>query len=725
MDLLRNVSIFESASDDLLKEIADSLTSEHITQGDLICRQGVQGKKLYLIRSGQVRVTIESRDGEEELLRFLGPGDCFGEMSLITGEPVSASVTATIPTELFSLEAEEFDRFCEDNPTLYREIAKTLAHRLRETNFKRVISRLGKVTRFIAESPNPQSSRMLGALCNIAESLFDAGGQRILLFVPLSPEKFDDEDFLKEAGLFGSPDCSGYPTGKSGQPDTTGVYAWLASLASDPAKRWFSSPCGFDCLLWRWDADETAPYQAPKVEEAIIRLKPIYHHIFTSCLDWSLEQLLIPMLPDEQVTIIVDLLDPSSQRPAKRKEYNQWIPEGVRHPPTPGENYWVLTDSSLDRFSAIARNVSECFECDQHIRIVAAHSVERPLLDYSAIRRIFPNLSTVHALPICLDPEFKAESGGKEKSIALRIGRNPSLARGRVARDLGGIRIGLALGGGGARGLAHIGVIQALEEEGIPIDILAGSSMGSVVAAAYGVGRNADTLVEDMRHHWANLGNFFLDILDYNLPRTSLLRGRKIKRMIKNAMAQNTIPECHIPVFVVCTDLITGKEVVLEEGYLGNAIHASGSLPGIFSPVRWGEYLLVDGAVLNKVPARVLKQKGADVVLAVNVTPERALDLMTDNHEGEKSGGSLLSKLPGLKEQMSGPSIFRIISRSLSISGLHQSRIHSDNIDVEIKPRIEHFDFLRFDQFDEIVHEGAESARRALPEIRKVLDRGI
>ncbi|MCA9433198.1 MAG: patatin-like phospholipase family protein, partial [Candidatus Omnitrophica bacterium] len=264
-------------------------------------------------------------------------------------------------------------------------------------------------------------------------------------------------------------------------------------------------------------------------------------------------------------------------------------------------------------------------------------------------------------------------------------------------------------------------VIKVLLEEGIPLDLVAGSSMGAVVAAAFAEGRPAKRLVEDMKHHWDSLGNFLLDVRDYNFPRTNLLRGRKIRRMIEVAMKESRIEETQVPIYVVCTDLITGQEVVLSEGPLGEAIRTSGSLPGIFKPTWWDGHLLVDGAVLNKVPAKVLKEKGARYVIAVNVTPERETKFVSKGIDEVGFFSRCLCRIPAFKEWLQYPNIFRIIMRSLSVSGLHQSRAQKDLIDVEIKPRIEDFDFLRFDQFDQLVAAGEEATRKALPEIRKSL----
>ncbi len=121
----------------------------------------------------------------------------------------------------------------------------------------------------------------------------------------------------------------------------------------------------------------------------------------------------------------------------------------------------------------------------------------------------------------------------------------------------------------------------------------------------------------------------------------------------------------------------------------------------------------MDGAVLNKVPARVLREKGANLILAVNVTPERDTGL-EDSNNSSRHIKRWLSRIPALERFFQGPNIMRILS--------HQSRIHSDTIDVEIKPHIENFDFLRFDLYDQIVEAGMEATRQALPEIRAALE---
>ncbi len=178
--------------------------------------------------------------------------------------------------------------------------------------------------------------------------------------------------------------------------------------------------------------------------------------------------------------------------------------------------------------------------------------------------------------------------------------------------------IGLALGGG-IRGLAHIGVLRVLENEGIAVDLLAGSSMGAVVGAGYAAGLCVDYLEQEAlrmasRRNWIGL-------VDRSLPTTplGLLEGTRAERYFAERLGHRDFSDLAIPLAVVAADLDTGEEVIIDSGPVASALRASTSLPGIFAPARFNGSLLVDGAVLNPVPADVVRRMGAEIVIAVDV----------------------------------------------------------------------------------------------------------
>ncbi len=177
--------------------------------------------------------------------------------------------------------------------------------------------------------------------------------------------------------------------------------------------------------------------------------------------------------------------------------------------------------------------------------------------------------------------------------------------------------VGLALSGGGARGLAHIGVLRALEREGIPVDYLAGTSMGGVIAAGYAAGMSSadlerESLAITQKRHMVHLA-------DPGLPNGGLIQGERVLAFFKKEFGDKTFAELNLPLAVVAVDLNSHQEVVLREGPVALALRATTSLPGLFKPVEINGMRLVDGGVLNNLPVDGVSQMGAEVLIAVDI----------------------------------------------------------------------------------------------------------
>ncbi len=180
-------------------------------------------------------------------------------------------------------------------------------------------------------------------------------------------------------------------------------------------------------------------------------------------------------------------------------------------------------------------------------------------------------------------------------------------------------KIGLALGGGGLRGLAHIGVLRELIVAGIPIDYIAGTSMGGLVAAVYASGMD----IGDFETEILRISNFsqLVRFLDFSTPLTGLMSGRRTQRYFRNTLGELTFDQCETPLVLVAVDLHTGQEVHLQEGSVIDAMRATMSVPGVFEAVELDGQRLVDGGIVNNVPADVVRKMGADIVIAVDVNP--------------------------------------------------------------------------------------------------------
>jgi len=302
-------------------------------------------------------------------------------------------------------------------------------------------------------------------------------------------------------------------------------------------------------------------------------------------------------------------------------------------------------------------------------------------------------------------------------------------------------RIGLALGSGSARGWAHIGVIRALEEEGIRPDIITGCSVGALVGAALASG-TLDTL-----ESWAR-GISFWDVvrlMDISLN-GGLIEGGDLMSSIEDKIAQVDIQDLDTPFAAVATELETGREIWLQEGSLPSAVRASIALPGVFSPVRHDGHWLVDGGLTNPVPISLCRAMGADIIIAVNLNSDLVGRHIRSRQQREQLQSSAGGKrdlfkqwlkkfdskildgrvLDWVERRVNGdrsPGMLEVMAGSINImqDRITKSRMAGDPPDYVISPRLGRLGLLEFDRAEEAISEGYDSARRLLPSLRHVV----
>ena len=254
-------------------------------------------------------------------------------------------------------------------------------------------------------------------------------------------------------------------------------------------------------------------------------------------------------------------------------------------------------------------------------------------------------------------------------------------------------RIGLALGGGFARGMAHLGVLQVLQENGIPIHAIAGSSAGAIVAAAWAGGRN----VEEMIAGTQSLR--FRDFGAWTISRWWFASNERMERFLTRCFPSKRFSELRIPVAVVATDLLTGKPLVFRDGDVVGPIRASCAYPGLFEPVELGGRRLIDGAFSMPVPAQLLRTMGCTHVIAVNISvgPQGSL--------GPSEPSNMLHVIHHC---------FGMLQRQLGGDWRRESN-------VIIEPDMSGLSWDNFSKSREMVEAGAPAARAMLPEIQKLL----
>lgn len=282
---------------------------------------------------------------------------------------------------------------------------------------------------------------------------------------------------------------------------------------------------------------------------------------------------------------------------------------------------------------------------------------------------------------------------------------------GRIARKLSGASRGIVLGGGGARAFAHLGVLEVLEEEGIDFDMIAGTSMGAIVGASHALGRDTE---ETFRLLGEILPNSKA-VLDKTLPLIGFFRGHKLSQAILRGFGDRRFEETAIPFFCNASALDRGRTLVFDQGYLATALRASVSLPGIFPPVRIGGFTAVDGGVLNNLPGEILRDRGCDHVIGVNVTP------LDDDKSTRLRPDWKLGPWRGLIDYLSFPPILKIIYRSITMEGRELMRLRINDFDLVLHPDVGDIDIFDFDRLPEIVERGRAAARDRLEQIREGL----
>lgn len=255
-------------------------------------------------------------------------------------------------------------------------------------------------------------------------------------------------------------------------------------------------------------------------------------------------------------------------------------------------------------------------------------------------------------------------------------------------------KVALALGGGTARGLAHIGVIKVLVEKKVPIDFITGTSIGAIVGSFYA--KNLDVF-EVERFALENGNKRIVELLDPSF-RFGLIRGRKIERFLKKHLGEISFKDLKIPLITVCSDLGSGESVYFSRGDLIKAIRASISIPLVFSPVEHHGRVLVDGHLSEPVPVSAAINHGADVVIAVNLDYKKKL-----------------------KSDVSALSFRQVANRSTKILLYQLSKSNAEKADVVIAPDIDFYKFADFSSAKNYIEKGEVAARQAMPEIKKVL----
>lgn len=254
-------------------------------------------------------------------------------------------------------------------------------------------------------------------------------------------------------------------------------------------------------------------------------------------------------------------------------------------------------------------------------------------------------------------------------------------------------RVAVVLSGGGARGLAHAGVLKVLREENIPVDIVVGASVGALIGSLYASGIEPET-IEEMA-----LGINWKKLITFHLTYKSIYSTKKMEAYVNKYIKNKRFDELEIPFACVAVDVQTGEKIIFREGLVAPAVRASASIPGVFEPVEYRHRLLIDGGVIDNVPIDIAQIMGADIIIAVAVNVDIA-NMKTNN-------------------------MLKIMTQVINIQSNYISSSQLKNADVIITPELTDVATSDLDKAKECIDAGKVATRTVIPEIKKIILRKV
>ncbi len=579
--------------------IAEAVRPITVAVGEVVCRQGEEGDTMYVLVRGRAMVVVE-RDGEPyRLLDYLGRGEHFGEMAVLTDGQRTATVSALVDTDLLELDREQFDRLLNTVPGLAANLSRALGFRLRWQNSRR-------------------QRRHEPAIVGLVNSTFRTQG----LIRPLAQALVDQGDRLE--------------------------------VLTDRPELW---PTSGDYQIERVPTDVHGEDRARRVHERLHTVIEDHDRVLLDLTQAGLENELPRLLaPCEEIW---------------------WLVE---------PRFAATSLSNLRRLLAAEPRLAG------RVRLVWILEENQPFA-----------------------PQQPDDLKIEERNFKVVLGepdavpcRHQVQGIDRLARHLRGTRIGLALGGGGARGLAHLGVLRALERAGIGFDLIAGTSSGALMGVAYAGGWSPDEALESFAHaltppSWVRSLPGGDRLYMWTMFRIGAWDG-KLRHFLGDARLEQLL----MPLSTVAVDLVGGRQVIRDRGDAIHAVLESINVPMVSRPILRDGMALIDGGILNNLPADVLVERGASFIVGVDVATKMPL-AFGGNHADTPAG----------QMRRAGPleTLFRVNEvQAYGITALRTSAV-----DVMITPDTSAFEFAEFSRAAELAEVGEAAAELVIPQLTQML----
>ncbi len=706
----------------LLVGAGDALERVDLPAGRELLRKGGAADALYVVVVGKLRATTTQDDGTELTLSEFGPGELAGEMAILAGGGVyGATVTAVTDAVLVRVPRAAFERSVKATPQAVHEMAASIRRRLARDQLAIGLPRLfgaidETMLRFIearVEWTRLRAGAQLFAAGDRSEDLYFVVGGRLRA---VSPEG-------RVLGEMTRGESIGEIALLTGEPRTATVTAVRDSeLVHVPRQ-------AFDEIATKY----------PQVMQTIARIVVRRMRARERQEAGTLAKCITVVAAGPGMATAdfcarlvrgLETVGPTLHLSAARFDtlLNLNAIGGGEEEEAAGIRLtaWLDQQESQYRFLVYEADASTSAWTRRCLRqadevILVAHAdadpapgaLEKSLLDGArAVSHARRSLVLLHRDGSRLPTGTARWFAGRDIAHHFHIRLDTEADFRRLARCLAGVAIGLVLGGGGARGLAHIGVLRALREANVPIDMIGGTSMGAVISGLVAMGRDWKEMVEINRDAWLHRKPH----KEYGLPIISLIRSRRLDSMAQHIWGTAEIEDLWLSYFCISCNLSTSEMLIHERGPLWKAIRASASLPGVFVPVLEQGNILVDGGIVNNLPGDIMRERSCRRVLVVDVGSEHEFKFKF--REIPSPWSFLRGRFLPYTKAIEVPLIADVLIRTTDVASSQKTREVKRDADVCLRPPIDPYGVLEFEKLDEIADVGYRYATERLNALR-------
>jgi lysophospholipid hydrolase len=732
-DRLREADVFRDLPDDVRCELAAHMSSQALASGETLIDQGQDGDRLFVVLDGELDVHATTHRGVVRQMPRVGRHRVLGEANLLLDSAVPCTARAHGRVTIAALSRESFARFGEENPLGMFLVMEALRpaltrHRLRVAlHTHRTFGDLAP-----AALEDLESSLEFVALYG-GEVLMRQGDLGDDMYIVLSGRvrvtATQADRSLRTIAELGSGETVGEMALVTGEPRVATVHAVRDTQLARLTRT------SFDRLLERhprttFDMIATRLVTRLRIETARSRI-PRHHSPATVAV--------VPASPGVPLRAVCERLRSALARLGSTVQLSSDLVDRILGARGVAQSFdhehhgahlceWLAGQEMAHRFVLYESDPGLSPWTERSIRqadhvIVVGDVTADPGLGEIETEILAQTRHTPGRTLALVHPPNGMPSGTRRWLEPRNVSRHVHLRLDseahfdRLARLITGSAVALTLGGGFARGLAHLGVFRALEELGIPVDVVGGSSMGAMVGAQWALGWTP----EDMATRTAE--GFAASLDDMTLPFLSFKRGGKHSRLIRGFFGDTQIEDLWYPYFCVSTNLNRSELAIHSTGSLAEAVTASTRAPGIFPPVVIAGELHVDGGLINNVPVDVMSDfANGGIVIGVNVSPPHELGEV-DNYGHDVSGWQAAwSRFnPNRQKRSYRPSILLVLMRVIEFGGISYRRTKAEMADLYISPDVLRFKRNDFVQFADMGDAGYAAAH---PVLKKWLAEG-